>query len=72
MKKMTLFLALAIAPALLAQVQIPTPIPTAVIDGLVGPSPYNIIRGWQKPFAEPGFAFGGNSEIGRASCRERV
>ncbi|MEO8680476.1 MAG: hypothetical protein ABI665_15595 [Vicinamibacterales bacterium] len=63
MKRWTCVIALALAPALLAQVQIPTPIPTAVIDGPVGPSPYNIIRGWQKPFAEAGFAFGGNSGV---------
>ena len=29
----------------------------------VGPSPYDVVRGWQKPFAEPGFAFGGNSGV---------
>lgn len=37
--------------------------PKAVISGPVGPSPYNIVRGWHKPFAEPGFAFGGNSGV---------
>ncbi|HUU33133.1 MAG TPA: 6-bladed beta-propeller [Vicinamibacterales bacterium] len=31
--------------------------------GPVGPSPYDIVRGWHKPFAEPGFAFGGNSGV---------
>jgi hypothetical protein len=45
------------APALLAQAA------KAVISGPVGPSPYNIVRGWHKPFAEPGFAFGGNSGV---------
>jgi DNA-binding beta-propeller fold protein YncE len=35
----------------------------AVITGPVGPSPYNVVRGWHKPFAEPGFAFGGNSGV---------
>jgi hypothetical protein len=35
----------------------------AVISGPVGPSPYNVIRYWQKPFSEPGFAFGGNSGV---------
>jgi hypothetical protein len=29
----------------------------------VGPSPYDIVHGWQRPFAEPGFAFGGNSGV---------
>ena len=36
---------------------------TAVADGPVGPSPYDVVRGWHKPFAEPGFAFGGNSGV---------
>ena len=35
----------------------------AVISGPVGPSPYNVIRYWHKPFSEPGFAFGGNSGV---------
>ncbi|MEZ5286123.1 MAG: hypothetical protein R2712_15190 [Vicinamibacterales bacterium] len=33
------------------------------IEGPVGPSPYDIVRFWHKPFAEPGFAFGGNSGV---------
>jgi hypothetical protein len=39
------------------------PTPPAAPEGPVGPSPYDIVRGWQKPFAEPGFAFGGNSGV---------
>ncbi len=35
----------------------------AVISGPVGPSPYDVVRGWHKPFAQPGFAFGGNSGV---------
>jgi DNA-binding beta-propeller fold protein YncE len=35
----------------------------AVITGPVGPSPYNVVRSWHKPFAEAGFAFGGNSGV---------
>ena len=35
----------------------------AVISGPVGPSPYDIVRGWAKPFSAPGFAFGGNSGV---------
>jgi len=35
----------------------------AVISGTVGPSPYTVVRGWHKPFAAPGFAFGGNSGV---------
>lgn len=36
---------------------------TAVVDGPIGPSPYTVVRGWHQPFAEPGFAFGGNSGV---------
>src|SRR5260370_9299087 len=35
----------------------------AEIKGPSGPSPYDIVRGWQKPFAQGGFAFGGNSGV---------
>lgn len=35
----------------------------AVISGPVGPSPYDIVHAWAKPFSEPGFAFGGNSGV---------
>jgi hypothetical protein len=35
----------------------------AVISGPVGPSPYDVVRGWQKPFAPAGFTFGGNSGV---------
>lgn len=35
----------------------------AVISGPVGPSPYEVVRGWAKPFSQPGFAFGGNSGV---------
>ena len=45
-------------PALLAQTS-----PQGVISGPVGPSPYDIVRFWHKPFAKPGFAFGGNSGV---------
>jgi len=48
---------LAGGAALLAQQQ------QATITGPVGPSPYNVIRYWHKPFSEPGFAFGGNSGV---------
>ena len=37
--------------------------PPAVVSGPVGPSPYNVVRYWHKPFSEPGFAFGGNSGV---------
>jgi hypothetical protein len=29
----------------------------------LGPSPYEIVRGWHQPFQDPGYAFGGNSGI---------
>src|SRR5262245_10271180 len=35
----------------------------AEIRGPSGPSPYEVVRGWHKPFADPGFAFGGNSGV---------
>jgi hypothetical protein len=31
--------------------------------GPVGPSPYEIVTGWHKPFSEAGYAFGGNSGV---------
>lgn len=31
--------------------------------GPIGPSPYNVVSGWHEPFAEPGYAFGGNSGV---------
>lgn len=34
-----------------------------VPEGPAGPSPYDVVRGWHAPFAEPGFAFGGNSGV---------
>lgn len=34
-----------------------------VPEGPIGPSPYTVVRAWQKPFAGPGFAFGGNSGV---------
>ena len=44
----------------------------AIVVALVGtpassqtiqPSPYNVVEGWLKPFADAGFAFGGNSGV---------
>jgi hypothetical protein len=55
------------APAMRAQTPAPSqpvaPAASATLAGPVGPSPYDIVRGWHKPFAEPGFAFGGNSGV---------
>ena len=49
--------AIALVPALFAQQ------PKAEISGPTGPSPYTIVRGWHQPFAEKGYAFGGNSGV---------
>src|SRR3974377_392723 len=35
--------------------------PKAEVSGPVSPSPYDVVRAWQKPFSESGYAFGGNS-----------
>jgi hypothetical protein len=44
--------------------QAPAAPPRPVVDpGPVGPSPYDVVRGWHQPFAGPGFAFGGNSGV---------
>jgi hypothetical protein len=47
----------ATATVLLAQT---TP---GVISGPVGPSPYDVVRGWHKPNSEPGYTFGGSSGV---------
>ncbi len=39
--------------------------------GPIGPSPYDIVSLWHKPFAEPGFAFGGNSGVW-AESKDRI
>ena len=41
-----------------------TPWPVSSQDlGPVGPSPYDVVEGWLKPYADEGFAFGGNSGV---------
>ena len=50
-------LLLAALPALFAQQQ------PGVLSGPQGPSPYDVVRGWHKPFAKPGYAFGGSSGV---------
>ena len=35
----------------------------AEVRGPTGPSPYDVVRGWHKPFAQVGYAFGGNSGV---------
>jgi hypothetical protein len=56
-------LLLAVALAAISAASIRAQSPRAVISGPVGSSPYDVIRGWHKPFSEPGFAFGGNSGV---------
>ena len=51
---------LAAAAMLLALTSLHAQTQTAIVDGPIGPSPYTVVRGWHKPFAEPGFAFGGS------------
>lgn len=53
-----------LVPVVARQAAAPAQAPAPVVDvGPVGPSPYDIVRGWHKPFAAPGFAFGGNSGV---------
>lgn len=56
---------LVVAPAMRAQSVAPEGPSSAQATegGPVGPSPYNVVRGWQQPFAGPGYAFGGNSGV---------
>ncbi len=39
--------------------------------GPIGPSPYEVVREWHRPFQMPGFAFGGNSGV-FAESSERI
>jgi len=58
MPKACAVIALLIAVSLtIVRAQAPVP------EGPIGPSPYTVVRGWHKPFAAPGFAFGGNSGV---------
>ena len=56
---------LVLAAAAFLMLWVPAPLvrAQAVPEGPVGPSPYDVVRGWHKPFAEPGYAFGGNSGV---------
>jgi hypothetical protein len=56
-----LFLAASTVAALVVATDAQTT--QAVISGPVGPSPYDVVRFWHKPFARTGFAFGGNSGV---------
>ena len=35
----------------------------ASLQEVVGPSPYDVVEGWLKPFAEPGYAFGSHRGV---------
>jgi hypothetical protein len=63
MNKTTRLKVMAIALLLGALASVPVMFAQATVTGPVGPSPYDVVRGWHKPFSEPGFAFGGNSGI---------
>jgi hypothetical protein len=52
----------ALALAVLAAVPAPA-LAQAVVSGPVGPSPYDVVRHWHRPFQAPGYAFGGNSGV---------
>ena len=63
---MTRSITIAVVAALIQTTpptQLPAPPANVVELGPMGQSPYNVVRGWQKPFAAPGFAFGGNSGV---------
>jgi hypothetical protein len=64
MSRTTIVSTAAMCAAFLARVaSLPPALAQPAVTGPVGPSPYDVVRGWHKPFAEPGFAFGGNSGI---------
>src|SRR5688572_5337292 len=60
---MNIRLSLAVLCALVLNATAPATTAQAILDGPTGPSPYDVVRGWHKPFAAPGFAFGGNSGV---------
>lgn len=55
---------LSSAMILLSLAADPPPVSAQEVElGPVGPSPYEVVRGWHKPFSDPGFTFGGNSGV---------
>jgi hypothetical protein len=64
---MTIFRRLALAAALVAVAGAARPARaqegSGNARGPMGPSPYDVIRDWHKPFQQPGYAFGGNSGV---------
>lgn len=60
MKKLIRYFAVALAS--LASVE-PALAVQEVDLSTVGPSPYDVVSGWHVPFAQPGYAFGGNSGV---------
>jgi len=53
---------LVLSAAVLATCSVPL-LAQAPEAGPVGPSPYEVVRGWHQPFAASGYAFGGNSGV---------
>jgi DNA-binding beta-propeller fold protein YncE len=63
MMKRAVVLSAAVLALIVSVVSLVAQSQPGVITGPVGPSPYDIVRFWHKPFAKPGFAFGGNSGV---------
>ncbi len=63
----TMALATGLALVLSTLTSAQQPRRTVIVGPNVGPSPYTVVRGWHKPFAREGFAFGGNSGVFAAS-----
>lgn len=59
------YLALATALAVIATPALPLQAQQGAsnVKGPTGPSPYNVVREWHRPFQQPGYAFGGNSGL---------
>jgi len=62
MKKLTRRLSLLAVAAVIAA-PVGAQQATGNARGPIGPSPYQVVRGWHKPFQQPGYAFGGNSGV---------
>src|SRR5262250_1929724 len=63
MIKLTMKAVMAAAVLLALAISVPKLLAQSESAGPEGPSPYDVVRGWHKPFAQPGFAFGGNSGV---------
>jgi hypothetical protein len=64
MKSRLVALGIALVTPMLTAAQQPRPPAAPDLSGQnVGSSPYTVVRDWHRPFAQPGFAFGGNSGV---------